>query len=85
MSGSFTLDLNQLLSEKHLNCCCTFFMNKLSCLEHLSTLSLSSEMSEMMLRRESAQRLTHYKQSPYNTDKTTTFPQSPPPSPPPHT
>lgn len=29
----------------------TFFMNKLSCLEHLSTLSLSTEMSEMMLHR----------------------------------
>lgn len=26
-------------------------MNKLSCLEHLSTLSFSTEMSEMMLRR----------------------------------
>lgn len=33
-------------------------MNKLSCLEHLSTLSLSTEMSEMMLRREKAQQNT---------------------------
>jgi len=29
----------------------TFFMNKLSCLEHLSTFSFSTEMSEMMLHR----------------------------------
>lgn len=28
----------------------TFFMNKLSCREHLSTLSFSTEMSEMMLQ-----------------------------------
>lgn len=28
----------------------TFFMNRLSCLEHLSTLSLSTEMSEMLLQ-----------------------------------
>lgn len=33
------------LKYRHL----TFFMNKLSCLEHLSTLSFSTEMSEMML------------------------------------
>lgn len=33
----------------------TFFMNKLSCLEHLSTLSLSTEMSEIMLQRKKAQ------------------------------
>lgn len=30
-------------------------MNKLSCLEHLSTLSLSTEMSEIMLHRKKAQ------------------------------
>lgn len=30
---------------------CTFFMNKLSCLEHLSTLSFSTEMSVIMLQR----------------------------------
>ena len=32
-------------------------MNKLSCLEHLSTLSLSTEMSEMMLHKKTTQSL----------------------------
>lgn len=44
--------------SKYLYVNLTFFMNKLSCLEHLSTLSLSTEMSEMMLHRKKARWLT---------------------------
>lgn len=43
------------LKHRHL----TFFMNKLSCLEHLSTLSFSTEMSEMLLHGNKEMRTTN--------------------------